>query len=387
MIPSHIRLYTWVDVEEVFLYLQTLENGWEQSVIWIRAYWDNLTLGIRPHSQPQVKQWLQENFEPRFQDNSEAKYDAIILEGLNGSDRTLPIIFEETDESPYVPKLISSLTRPSVIWQPNQLPEFPTPLEPNLPPVVTFHSFKGGVGRTTHILALAQALSTSSEKYQVLLIDADLEAPGISWIFEKRFPNPLIAFADLLALVHGDTSPDGAIAIQLVADRLIDSMVDGIYVLPAYRSSQDFTSLEIRPEHLIQGSSNPFILTEILSKLGKKLGVDAVLVDLRAGLSELATGLLLDPRVYRTFVTTLSAQSLAGTEKILKLIGAKSPATDDRDPLPSIIISQVPSRYKGDQLEFESSEKLGSLGSVVKKYLKLQIFWLMRAEMLAVQAI
>jgi len=76
-------------------------------------------------------------------------------------------------------------------------------------------------------------------------------------------------------------------------------------------------------------------LTDILASLGKSLGVDVVLVDLRAGLSELATGLILDPRVYRIFVTTLTGQSIAGTVRVLELIGERSPSTREEDPLPN----------------------------------------------------
>jgi MinD-like ATPase involved in chromosome partitioning or flagellar assembly len=110
----------------------------------------------------------------------------------------------------------------------------------------------------------------------------------------------------------------------LVADRLQSALVDGIYFLPSFRSNRELNSLEIRPEHIIQGAENPFLITQILAELGKVLAVDAVLVDLRAGLSEVSAGILLDPRVYRVFVTTASGQSVAGTAQLLELLAAKA---------------------------------------------------------------
>lgn len=357
MIPSNIRLYTWVDAEEVLLRMQEQDN-WPEWLVWARGYWDELAMGIRPGTQEDAKEWLREVYDPRFRIDSQQEMagGAIILESLPENERTLPVVFEETQEEPPTPRVTPSLSRPGVLWPPRQNIESPPILPSDLPPVVAFHSFKGGVGRTTHAIALAQALS--ADKQRVLLVDGDLEAPGISWLLERRLPSPPVSFADLLALAHGDPSPEAENAIQLVADRLQSALIDEIYVLPSFRSTERFTSLEIRPEHLIQGAKNPFLLTNILASLGKALDVDVVLVDLRAGLSELAAGLILDPRVYRVFVTTLSGQSIAGTIKILELLADRAPSTRDTEPLPALIISQVSERDKGSDWVLEAEKNL-----------------------------
>jgi MinD-like ATPase involved in chromosome partitioning or flagellar assembly len=354
MIPSDIRLYTWVDAEEVLLRMQQ----WPEWLVWARAYWDELTMGIRPGTQVQAKNWLYQIYDPRFRINPEQEMveGLIVLESLPNHERTLPVFFEETEEAPSTPRLTPSLSRPAVIWHPSEDIEYPDILPSDLPPVVAFHSFKGGVGRTTHALALAQALTSKNQK--VLLVDGDMEAPGISWVFERRLPNSPVSFADLLALAHGDPSPEAVDAIQLVADRLLSSVTDGIFVLPSFRSNEKLYSIEIRPEHLIVGAKNPFILTNILANIGKALGVDVVIVDLRAGISELAAGLILDPRVYRIFVTTLSGQSISGTIRLLEMLGEKSPSTRDTDPLPALIITQVPENEQGSDLVLEADNKL-----------------------------
>nr|QKQ36544.1 AAA family ATPase [Escherichia coli] len=43
--------------------------------------------------------------------------------------------------------------------------------------MATFHSFKGGVGRTTSLMTYATAMLNAKEQAKILLIDADLEAP------------------------------------------------------------------------------------------------------------------------------------------------------------------------------------------------------------------
>ncbi|NEO39814.1 MAG: AAA family ATPase [Moorea sp. SIOASIH] len=356
MIPSDIRLYTWVDVEEVLLRSQEQEQ-WPEDLVWARGYWDELVLGIRPGTQHSVKTWLQEIYDPRFQDNGQQGNDCIILESAEGNQRTLPIILEETEEEPPSPnKLIPNLARPTVIWQRTEKLQAPDIFPDDLPPVVAFHSFKGGVGRTIHALALAQALINAKQK--VLLIDGDLEAPGISWLLESRLPYPPICFADIIALIHGDPSPDAEQTIDLATQKIQNALVDGIYILPSFRVNSRLTGLAIKPEHLIKGHKNPFILTDSLALLGKALGVNVVLVDLPAGLSELAAGLILDPRVYRIFVSTLSGQSISGTARLLELIAKLAPSTRDQDPSPGFIFTKVPPDERAKSLVIESEQTI-----------------------------
>ena len=356
MIPSDIRLYTWVDVEEVLTRIQA-DGSLPNWLVWVRAYWDGLTMGIRPETQQQAKKWLSEVYDPRFRISSDAETeDLIILESLPGNERTLVVVFEETQDSPPAPRREPSLARAGILVPLQENPEFPPSFPSDLPPIIAFHSFKGGVGRTTHTIALAQALIEAKQK--VLLVDGDLEAPGISWLLGQRLPTPPVSFSDLLALAHSDSSVNATNAVQLVADRLQSALVDSIYFLPSFRSMQGLNSLEVRPEHIIQGSENPFLITQILAELGKALAVDAVLIDLRAGLSELSAGLLLDPRVYRVFVTTASGQSVAGTAQLLELLAARAISTRENDPLPALIVSQVPEDGTHDDLVQEADFKL-----------------------------
>jgi hypothetical protein len=146
MIPSDIRLYTWLDAEEVLLRIQQ-QGLWPNWLVWARAYWDGLTLGIRPGSSPEASRWLSNTYEPRF--NPEPTLiDAdgeIVLESRPSSPRTLPVIFEETEETPPSPRLVPSLARPTVLGPPGTQREPPPAMPEELPPVVVFHSFKGGV--------------------------------------------------------------------------------------------------------------------------------------------------------------------------------------------------------------------------------------------------
>jgi len=337
MIPSDVRLYTWIDVEDILLRKQK-ENDWPEWLVWARAYWDGLSLGIRENTVPSAKEWLAEQFAPRF----DLEKLCLILESAGNKQRLMQVILEETDEEPKKPRTMPSLARPSVVFKPYE-PEYPSSLPPEYPPVVAFHSFKGGVGRTLHALAFARSLTQDkSKKNRVLLVDGDLEAPGLTWLLYSRISKPEISFVDLLALTHGDPDPEAGESIELAVERIKDMLLDGIYVLPAFRAVSHFSSLEIKPEHLIKFSKNPYILTTILAELGRKLEVDAVIIDLRAGLSELSTGLLLDPRVYKVIVTSLSAQSIEGTCQLLQILSELKNNGKSNYTQPSIIITHIP---------------------------------------------
>ena len=336
MLSSDIRLFTWIDVEAV-IQAKFENQACPDWIVWARAYWDGLFLAIQPGTKEKISKWLNDVFEPRFDKETQA----IILESLPDKKRFLNVIFEETSENPPQPRFKPSLQRPPLLCGSLAMATPPKML-PGLPPVVAFHSFKGGVGRTLSALSLAKTITDQGEAVRVLFIDADLEAPGVTWLVQKRFPSPSISFADFLALVHGDPNPDASDSLDIVAERTKEMILDQIYILPAFRTPIQFATLEIRPEHLIQGAQNPFVLTESVAKLGLKLGVDVVLVDLRAGFSELSTGFLLDPRVFRVVVTTLSSQSIEGTCRELELLGKFAPSSKENEPVPALIFSQVP---------------------------------------------
>jgi hypothetical protein len=93
-----------------------------------------------------------------------------------------------------------------------------------------------------------------------------------------------------------------------------------------------------------------FILSEFLSKLGENLQVDAVIIDLRAGLSELSAPYLFDPRVRRVFVTTTSRQSIEGTKFVLDKIfnssfAQKSLVNIEDTADPTILLTMIPNDF------------------------------------------
>lgn len=57
-------------------------------------------------------------------------------------------------------------------------------------PVIAFHSYKGGVGRTLSMIATVRALSKRKKSdhrpFRLLLVDGDFEVPGLTRLAEEQ---------------------------------------------------------------------------------------------------------------------------------------------------------------------------------------------------------
>ncbi|WP_081922698.1 KGGVGR-motif variant AAA ATPase [Janthinobacterium sp. RA13] len=236
------------------------------------------------------------------------------------------------------------------------------------PTVVAFHSVKGGVGRTTTAMAFAHNIATSlPSKGRVLLVDADFEAPGASYLYQTRKPDINISLEDLMAIAHADASDDMNETIDFVATQMLDQRIDDIFVLPVKRLLDDLTGFAIRPEHLVNARRNqPFLIVDLVRKLAEKLKCQVAVVDLRAGLVDIAIHFLTDPTVERVFVTTSSGQSINALKGMLRTIGLTERQTGEAGRQPFVLINQVPrSQYDDPVFRGQLQAQLEAQADVV----------------------
>lgn len=358
------KLYTWIDIRDsIEFYYEKSENKGKLDNINFRTYWDGLKISYaEPKQLSEIQAELVEIFLSRLESIEEELF--IVLEG----ERKFPISMEKVDLAD-ISKLgfKPSLNRSSYIGSKDSR-NFSKRDASDKPILFAFHSFKGGVGRTLHSLSLALNLSENSK---VLLIDADFEAPGISWLV-----NTPVSFADYLAMLHGGDEYEET--NKIVAENLKSEIKenDNLFILPAFRSLKFNTpNLEIKPEHIYRFNDNPFVLTDVLIDLAKQLSIDYIIIDLRAGASELSSNWFFDPRINKVFVTTLSSQSILGTSMMFKILSKFENQNNLRTPetpIPSLIISQVP---KSSIQEIESNwgdtySSGGSLTPLRRSYLE-----------------
>lgn len=233
------------------------------------------------------------------------------------------------------------------------------------PDLVSFHSFKGGVGRTTTLMTYVAACmqEPGSGPKKILVVDADLEAPGVSfWLDEIN--RPTVSFVQLLEALH--YPPAGLDAtLDFFAQELrktslsVGGVQRELFVLPAALDLTEIQDMPVAPEHLARNPANPWQLSDHLHALGQRLGVDAVFVDLRAGLSELASPILFDPRVDHFFVSTVAPQSVQGMAEVLRRLYAfnrQLPAMQQEDARPTVVLSLLTKELR-DAVHYEQALK------------------------------
>lgn len=214
------------------------------------------------------------------------------------------------------------------------------------PKFCAFHSFKGGVGRTTSLMTYASAALENENIKKILLIDGDLEAPGLTlWLDAENLGK--VTYTNFLeAIQFSEGKFDATIDFFAKELRKSSISIDGsskeIFVLPSALSLESIMDMPVTPDHISKNIDNPYILSDLLRLLGDKLEVDVILIDLRAGLSELSSPLIFDPRVEHFFVSTIAKQSVVGIGEVLKKIHSSIKNTyPNLSDKPTVIISML----------------------------------------------
>lgn len=166
--------------------------------------------------------------------------------------------------------------------------------------VLTFFSCKGGVGRSTALAIVASHLSSQGKR--VLVLDLDIEAPGIGEILlsdnerpeygildfltEQNFEEPSDAFLRDCIGVSDLTDGNGLIEVVPAAGR-------STYEHPGTLLSKISFALTEREDN--DGNKFSFLakIQSLVSRLSDAREPDYILVDARAGLSETTAAAIL----------------------------------------------------------------------------------------------
>ena len=198
-------------------------------------------------------------------------------------------------------------------------------------PVVTFYSYKGGMGRTTSLCSYALNAALN-EKKKVVIIDCDFEAPGYLNFF--RLANDLRILSGqtngvVEYFLDRDFSKSQSLNIDNYYIRLNkDSYpnysnqkdlegLDNIYIFPAGNLSENFINTGENEEtthrdHYLQGlarldlSSQYKIINgfkNLLKEIDTKINPDLILIDSRTGFNDIfgATALVFSKAIVALF--------------------------------------------------------------------------------------
>lgn len=325
-----MKYYTWKDVERI---VNKKRKVWSNQIVDIEVYASEIVVEIADNKEKEeAKVCLAEVL------NRDVHADILQLDLI---DNYLQITYEEVEEKAQREKILPLFN--NVLYKESAYQN--EILGGKLPgkPVIAFHSYKGGVGRTLSLLAFAKAWSAEMPNKKLLIVDSDMEAPGITWLVESG-EEDAFSYLDLLEVIQGESDVDKVVdMVQKKVSNIVISIdtehasVEHI-VLPTYRYQEQLLDMYSSPESIVKGYNKKYFLAEVLSKLAERVGAAAVLVDLRAGISEFSAPLLFDPRVKKYIVTSTSYQSVKGTKLLLEQLN-KGLLVSENAILPEIFVT------------------------------------------------
>ncbi len=225
----------------------------------------------------------------------------------------------------------------------------PWPLNENTPPILSFFSFKGGVGRTTALVSLAVQLARSGKK--VAAMDLDLEAPGLSSILSgadgRSADYGVVDFLLEKGLLES-RDMDLADYYYLVDDRAIIGNGPPILVVPAGRLDENYLEKLARLDYdalyqQVDRDTKPVSpFRELLTEIKKQRDIDYLLLDARAGLHDLG-GLALSGIAHLDVILGLdSEQSWRGVEVVTRFLGQDRVRQNQKQLSSAIIFALAP---------------------------------------------
>jgi MinD-like ATPase involved in chromosome partitioning or flagellar assembly len=150
---------------------------------------------------------------------------------------------------------------------------------------ISFYSFKGGVGRTLALVNVGFELAMTGRK--VLLVDFDLEAPGIDTFEELRAPDAQLGLVDYVTdFMTSGTPPD--VSKYVYQASLPEQARGELRVMAAGRRSNDYGQklAAIDWQHLYNQMEGYLFIEDLKSQWTEKLQPDYVLIDSRTGHTE-----------------------------------------------------------------------------------------------------
>lgn len=160
------------------------------------------------------------------------------------------------------------------------------------PKIVTFFSYKGGMGRSTALVA--SALELIRRKKNVLMIDTDLEAPGLSTFFHPEADTSYVikGTVDYLLAKNKDANATLNMSdyiLTLNSPIYRDANYGNLYLVPGGKLDDNFLLklARIDSQELVEGRLKNS-LTRLLDDCRNVVSLDYILIDSRAGFHDMA---------------------------------------------------------------------------------------------------
>ncbi|WP_333977215.1 ParA family protein [Burkholderia cepacia] len=188
------------------------------------------------------------------------------------------------------------------------------------PPRVVFYGLKGGVGRSTSLAMLAFLFAKAGKN--VLLLDFDLESPGLSGLL---LPTDRVPESGIVNwFIEDAIVPDDRLLNEMISDSPLAEHLDGrIRVVPAMgQADPSYLAKLSRVYGDVPTPRGPERFAARMARLVEALEAkekpDVVLIDSRAGLHDLAAVSISTLADLALLFATDNEQSWQGYEQLLK---------------------------------------------------------------------
>jgi eukaryotic-like serine/threonine-protein kinase len=251
--------------------------------------------------------------------------------------------------------------------------------QPSNGQIITFYSYKGGTGRTMALANIACLLAHSWVKNEkVLMIDWDLEAPGLHQFFHGRFINSkgelpgeqlglIDLFYEMKVRLENSVSEDvhDTFFDELNLEKYMSELnIPSLMLMPAGGFGDGLYSTRVNAFDWENFFNNyPLIISRFAEYLRKKYKF--VLIDSRTGytdISGICTSLMPEKLVV---LFTLNRQGLTGIVKLIRNAIDYRKQSDDLRPL---IVFPLPSKVELGEKQLQDVWRFGSFDQNIEGY-------------------
>ena len=218
------------------------------------------------------------------------------------------------------------------------------------PHIVTFYSFKGGVGRSTALGIVATLLANRNRR--VVMVDFDLEAPGISVLFQSSIDNNRTEKYGVLDYIHQRyLTPDQNIpAIEDCIYQVNLSSRGELFLIPVGEYDENYihrlAEFDRRTlQSFYKGANNP--IEQLMNDIKNQLEPDVILIDARPGFNDTGAIALLDLADTGIICFSPTDQSFEGLHWVVRAARKQSDYRGKPDlrflltPMPSVAEEQL----------------------------------------------
>ena len=214
--------------------------------------------------------------------------------------------------------------------------------------IITFYSYKGGVGRSMALANVAWLLA-KNHGHNVLVVDWDLEAPGLHKFFNVKdndIETGLIdLFYDYKSLLREDepTISDEFIDLDnYIMESKCDFDNGSLSILPAGKMDENYANRvnNFEWDDFYKNWHGFGFIEYLKDKLKSK--ADFVIIDSRTGITDIGGICTLQMPDVAVLLFSLNDQCISGTKMIAEKILAKSSNVTEQPNPPKIIL--IPSR-------------------------------------------